>query len=89
MDVNPREFGFDYESSPRFQPMDAASVAAAGMAALSGEKGHVYDRIVLNAGLIDYWLGFFEDPQQAVAAAREAVDGGGALACLRNYVERG
>ena len=88
VDVNPLDFGFAYESSPRFQPMEAATVAGAGRRALAGEKGHVYDRIVFNAGLIDYWLGFFDDPEKAVAAAREAVETGGALLRLSNYVER-
>ena len=68
--------------------MEAGAIARAGMAALSGERGHVYDRIVLNAGLIDYWLGFCDDAKESVEAARCVVDDGSALLHLRNYVER-
>ena len=87
-DVDPEELGFGYPQSPRLQEVSAVAFARAGMAALAGERGHVYDRIVLNAGMVDYWLGLCRKPHEAVAAARVAVDSGRALAHLQAYIER-
>ena len=87
-DVDPEEFDFKYPFNPRFEPMNAQAVALAGMAALDGKKGPIYDRLVLNAAVTDHWLGLCQDPQQAVADARSAIDSGGALRRLRNFIER-
>ena len=57
-----------------------------GLAALKGEQGPVYDRILLNAGLIDYYLGLSASAEEGLAEAREAMDSGRALAHLERYI---
>ena len=88
VDVDPRKFGLIYNHSPRLGTVSPASFAEAGTAALSGVKGHVYDRIVFNAAMTDYWLGLDSDPRRALKQARAAVDGGWALARLQAYIKR-
>lgn len=60
------------------------------MAALRGEKGPAYDRIVLNAAVQDHLLGCegAESPLIAVGRAREAIDSGAALNAMLNYIDR-
>jgi len=60
-----------------------------GLSALSGEKGPAYDRIVLNAGVVDHLLGVdgAEDISAALDRAREAIDSGNALKRLLNYIK--
>lgn len=60
-----------------------------GLAALKGEKGATYDRIVLNAGMVDHLLGCngAEDVSVALDRAREAIDSGKALKRLLNYIK--
>ena len=87
-DVDPREHGFCYEQSPRPAEVSSQAFATLGMAALKGEQGPVYDRIVLNAGLIDYYLGLSASAEQGLAEAREAMDSGRALAHLERYISR-
>ena len=58
------------------------------MAALKGERSHVYDRILLNAGLTDYCLGLSSGAYEALAEAKEAIDSGRALAHLERYITR-
>jgi anthranilate phosphoribosyltransferase len=60
-----------------------------GLAALHGEKGPAYDRIVLNAGIVDHLLGCdgAEDISMALDRAREAIDSGKALKKLLNYIK--
>ena len=87
-DVDPREYGFCYEQSPRPAEVSARAFAALGVAALKGERGPVYDRIVLNAGLIDYYLGLSASAEEGLAEAREAMDSGRALAHLERYISR-
>lgn len=60
-----------------------------GLAALCGEKGPAYDRIVLNAGMVDHLLGVdgAEDISVALDRAREAIDSGNALKRLLNYIK--
>ena len=50
--------------------------------------GHVYDRILLNAGLTDCWLGLSSGAYEALAEAKEAIDSGRALAHLERYISR-
>ena len=59
-----------------------------GLAALKGEQGPIYDRIVLNVGLTDYYLGLSANAEEGLAEAREAMDSGEALAHLERYVSR-
>ena len=68
--------------------MSAEVFAEVGVAALSGQKGHVYDRILLNTAIGDYLLGFYPDPQEAIEQTKEAIDSGRALAHLRAYIEK-
>lgn len=60
-----------------------------GLAALHGEKGPAYDRIVLNAGMVDHLTGCegAEDVSMAMDRAREAIDSGKALKKLLNYIK--
>lgn len=60
-----------------------------GLAALQGEKGPAYDRIVLNAGIVDHLLGCegAENIHSALDRAREAIDSGKALNRLLNYIK--
>lgn len=60
-----------------------------GLAALRGEKGAAYDRIVLNAGIVDHLLGCegADDVAVAMERAKEAIDSGKALKKLLNYIE--
>ena len=88
LDVDPKEFGFDYKQSPRSEPVNSEVFANAGMAALSGEKGHVYDRIVFNTAMRDYLLGLCPDPHEAIQRTKEAIDSGRALSHLNAYIEK-
>jgi anthranilate phosphoribosyltransferase len=60
-----------------------------GLAALGGEKGAAYDRIVLNAAMVDHLLGCSgaEDINTALGRARDAVDSGKALRRLMSYIK--
>ena len=87
-DVDPREYGFFYAQSPRPAEVSTRAFAALGVAALKGEQGPVYDRIVLNVGLTDYYLGLSAGAEEGLAEAREAMDSGRALAHLERYVSR-
>ena len=66
--------------------MSARAFADMGLAALKGERGPVYDRIVLNAGLTDYYLGLSTSAEEGLAGAKEAIDSGRALAHLERYI---
>jgi len=61
-----------------------------GMAALRGEEGPAYDRIILNAAVADHLLGSVgaESPLTAVERAKEAIDSGRALNAMLNYIDR-
>jgi anthranilate phosphoribosyltransferase len=88
-DVNPGEYGFDYDQNPRPEQVSAASFAAAGMAALQGKgEKSVVDRIVLNAAMIDFWLGICADEETALKRAFQAIADGSALDRLNAYVGR-
>ena len=87
LDVNPQTFGFNYERNPRIDSTSPEKFAEAGLAALSGEKGHVYDRIVLNTAMTDYLLGICPNVEVALQRTRHAIDSGCALTHLRAYIE--
>ena len=70
-DINPTTYGFHYAQNPRPNAVDAQTFAELGLAALSGKKGPVYDRIVLNAALTDHLLGFNADPRKMQFDRRE------------------
>lgn len=61
-----------------------------GLAALRGEKGPAYDRIVLNAGMVDHLLRCdgAHDISSALDRAREAIDSGKALNRLLDYIKK-
>ena len=86
LDVDPQEFGFNYRKNPRLETGSPESFTAAGMSALSGQKGHVYDRLVFNTAMIDYLLGFYPDPNLAIKSVRRAIDSGQALSHLKAYI---
>ena len=88
LDVNPQNFGFHYERNPRMDSVSSETFAEAGVGALSGEKGHVYDRIVLNTAMTDYLLGVCPDPNEALQRTQYAINSGSAMAHLRAYVEK-
>ena len=86
MDIDPAVYGFEYVRSPRPEIVSAEAFAALGVAALSGEKGHIYDRILLNTAMVDYLLGICPEPVEALARTRSVMDSGRALAHLRAYI---
>ncbi len=86
VDINPSDYGFGYARSPRPESISPHAFAEAGIAALSGQKGHIYDRIVLNTAMVDYLLGICPEPRRAITRARAAIDDGSALKHLRAYV---
>ena len=86
VDIDPAVYGFDYMRSPRPEVASAEAFAELGAAALSGEKGHIYDRILLNTAMVDYLLGICPEPEEAIARARSVMDNGRALEHLRTYV---
>ena len=88
LDIDPSEFGFNYEKNPRIETISPEAFASAGMKALSGQKGQIYDRLVLNTAMTDYLLGFCLDPYEAIARTKEAIDSGRALAHLKTYITK-
>ena len=87
LDIDPGVHGFDYTRSPRPEVVSAEAFVEAGVAALSGEKGHIYDRILLNTAMVDYLLGICPDPGDALKPAHESVmDDGRALKHLQAYI---
>ena len=86
IDINPADYGFDYARSPRPKAVSAEAFAELGVAALSGEKGPIYDRILLNTAMVDYLLGICPEPAEALARTRSVMDSGRALAHLRAYI---
>ena len=86
MDIDPEIYGFDYTRSPRPEVVSAQAFAEAGVAALSGEKGHIYDRILLNTAMVDYLLGICPEPEEALARAQSVMDNGSALKHLQAYI---
>ena len=88
LDIDPSEFGFNYEKNPRIETISPEAFASAGMEALSGQKGQIYDRLVLNTAMTDYLLGICSDPHEAIARTQEAIDSGRALAHLKAYIAK-
>lgn len=86
LDIDPAGYGFDYTRSPRPEVVSAAAFAEAGVAALSGEKGPIYDRILLNTAMVDYLLGICQVPEDALARTQAVMDNGSALQHLQAYV---
>lgn len=88
IEVNAKEYGFEPTDTPRTDRSVTRNIEL-GLAALRGEKGPSYDRIVLNAGMVDHLLGCdgAEDISIAMERAREAIDSGGALDRLLNYIK--
>ncbi|KAL5724929.1 hypothetical protein ACHQM5_008131 [Ranunculus cassubicifolius] len=86
-EVNAKYYGFEPTDTPRTDRSIAKNIKL-GLEALQGEKGAAYDRIVLNAGMVDHLLGCdgAEDIQMALDRAREAVDSGKALNKIMNYI---
>uniref|UniRef100_J3L9B9 Glycosyl transferase family 3 domain-containing protein n=1 Tax=Oryza brachyantha TaxID=4533 RepID=J3L9B9_ORYBR len=86
--VNAQELGFESTETPRTDRSVLKNLEL-GLAALGGEKGPTYDRIVLNAAMVDHLLGCTgaEDIQSALERAREAIDSGKALSRLMNYIK--
>ncbi|XP_045833329.1 anthranilate phosphoribosyltransferase isoform X2 [Trifolium pratense] len=88
LEVNAKDYGFQPTDTPRTDRSVSKNIEL-GLAALSGEKGPAYDRIVLNAGMVDHLLGAegAEDISVALGRAREAIDSGNALKRLLNYIK--
>ena len=86
MDIDPKIYGFNHARSPRPEVVSAQAFAEAGIAALSGEKGHIYDRILLNTAMVDYLLGIYPEPEKALARAQSVMDNGQALKHLQAYI---
>ena len=86
-DVEPKDFGFVYDHSPRPEGVSVEACAREGLAALGGERGPLYDRIALSVGAVDWNLGFEGDAAEGVERARQALDKGRALAHLQAYIQ--
>ncbi|XVE74980.1 hypothetical protein DITRI_Ditri12bG0061400 [Diplodiscus trichospermus] len=88
LEVNAMDYGFEPTDTPRTDRSVSKNIEL-GLAALHGKKGPVYDRIVLNAGIVDHLLGCdgAEDVSVALDRAREAIDSGKALKRLLNYIK--
>lgn len=86
LDIDPKVYGFDYVHSPRPEVVSAEAFAELGVAALSGEKGVIYDRILLNTAIVDSLLGICPEPEAALARTRSVMDNGQALARLQAYI---
>ncbi len=86
LDIDPKCYGFEHTINPRPEEVSAVDYANAGIAALSGEKGHIYDRILLNTAMIDYLLGICPDPHQAIERTKAVIDNGSALNHLNAYI---
>ncbi|XP_065623761.1 uncharacterized protein LOC136065035 [Quercus suber] len=88
LEVNAMDYGFEPTNTPRTDRSVSKNIEL-GLAALHGEKGPAYDRIVLNAGIVDHLLGCdgAEDISAALDRAREAIDSGKALKRLLNYIK--
>ncbi|KAG0531566.1 hypothetical protein BDA96_04G033600 [Sorghum bicolor] len=86
--VNAQELGFESTETPRTDRSILKNLEL-GLAALGGEKGAAYDRIVLNAAMADHLLGCSgaEDINTALDRAREAIDSGEALRRLMSYIK--
>lgn len=87
LDIDPKTYGFEYKLNPRPEEVSAEAYANAGVAALSGEKGQIYDRILLNSAMIDYLLGICPDPHQALKRTKAVMDDGSALKHLKAYIK--
>ncbi|XP_060185886.1 uncharacterized protein LOC132615320 isoform X2 [Lycium barbarum] len=88
IEVNARDYGFESTDTPRTDRSVARNIEL-GLAALRGEKGPAYDRIILNAGMVDHLLGSdgAQDISAAFDRAREAIDSGKALTKFLNYIK--
>lgn len=86
LDIEPKEYGFDYKLNPRPETISAEAYAEAGIAALSGEKGQIYDRILLNTAIVDYLLGICPDPKLSLKRVQSVMDDGSALRHLKAYI---
>ncbi|XP_024387139.1 uncharacterized protein [Physcomitrium patens] len=89
LELNARDYGIAPTSTPRVDRSVEKNVEL-GMAALRGEKGPAYDRIVLNAAVADHLLGCegAESPLDAIERAKEAIDSGRALNAILHYIDR-
>ncbi|KAK9090340.1 hypothetical protein Sjap_023517 [Stephania japonica] len=88
MEVNAKDYGFDPTDTPRTDRSVVKNIEL-GLAALCGDKGPAYDRIVLNAAMVDHLLGCdgAEDISSAIDRAKEAIDSGKALNKILNYIK--
>ncbi|MBA0765945.1 hypothetical protein Gotri_015045 [Gossypium trilobum] len=88
LEVNAMDYGFEPTDTPRTDRSVSKNIEL-GLAALRGEKGPAYDRIVLNAGIVDHLLGCdgAEDVSLALERAKEAIDSGKAHKRLLNYIK--
>ncbi|KAK9117243.1 hypothetical protein Sjap_016190 [Stephania japonica] len=85
--VTAEDYGFKPTDTPKTNRSVLRNLEL-GLAALHGEKGPAYDRIVLNAGMVDHLLGCdgAEDITIALDRAREAIDSGKALDRIMNCI---
>lgn len=86
--VDANEYGIEPTETPRTERSVIKNIEL-GLAALRGEKGPAYDRIILNAGMVDHLLGCdgAQEMSTALDRAREAIDSGKALNRLLNYIK--
>lgn len=85
-DVDPATYNVEHDPNPRPDTVGPHAFAQLGMAALAGETGIIYNRLLLNTALTDHLLGFTQDPHESIAETRDAIDSGRALQHLQNYL---
>ncbi|KAL8052652.1 hypothetical protein ABFX02_05G019200 [Erythranthe guttata] len=87
--VNAKDHGFEPSDTPRTDRSVTRNIEL-GLSALRGEKGPAYDRIVLNAAMVDHLLGCdgAQDISSALDRAKEAIDSGKALNRLLGYINK-
>ena len=86
LDIDPSNYGFDYATSPRPEHISAEAFASAGYEALSGQPGHIRDRIILNTGILDWLLGYDSEPESAIRKAAATLDSGSPRTVLDRYI---
>lgn len=86
LDIDPKTYGFEYKNNPRPEEISAEAYVKAGVAALLGERGHIYDRILLNTAMTDYLLGICPDPYQALKRTKAVMEDGSAFKHLNTYI---
>jgi anthranilate phosphoribosyltransferase len=86
--IHPEDFGFTMASNRAFKVETPEQSRAVLQAVLENEPGPARDIVILNAGVALYAANVSASIAEGIAAAREAIASGKALARLHQFVER-